>query len=166
MLLRLALNVQLYMHHACRFAQDTPSSTLMSRSSHADTRRSMQGGDVKCWEFLKPAAHCVTGISVCLLHHEIDLSCNRLHGMYGGGGGKTLVVACRRSHRSGASFVPHSQYGDTCDSIVTPPVMAYLYANYVRYGYSMQMQEGKNAPGSTHGLSITYEFCTFCTPTN
>ena len=36
---------------------------------------------------------------------------------------------------------------------IRQPVMAYLYANYVRYGYSMQMQEGKSAPGSTHALS-------------
>ena len=36
---------------------------------------------------------------------------------------------------------------------IRQPVMAYLYANYVRYECSMQIQEGKSAPGSTHALS-------------
>ena len=91
----------------------------------------------------------------CQLHHET--SCNRLACMEGGRGGREHLgsrMSCQaRIDLSVNSRATFAVFSHLRKHYICQPVMAYLYANYVRYECSMQIQEGKSAPGSTHALS-------------
>ena len=66
----------------------------------------------------------------------------------------TFFVITTLASSSVESCSTLASFNDTCKQNNHYTAPAYLYANYVRYEQSMQIQEGENAPGSTHGLSI------------